>query len=77
MSKTEIYRLDSIEEGIAAMESSKGIMFYFSANTLPPKAKEGDCFDFKNGNFFFNCDETEKRKNEISDLLDSVITKKG
>jgi hypothetical protein len=72
----EIYILDRIENGVAAIENSDKAMMYVSASRLPEGAKSGDCFTFEKGCFFFDPEETEKRRKEIKNLLDEIITKK-
>ncbi|MBQ7875522.1 MAG: DUF3006 domain-containing protein [Oscillospiraceae bacterium] len=72
----EIYKLDSIEEGVAAMESPEGLMLYFSAERLPENSKTGDCFTLENKRFVFQKEETEKRRAAISVLLDGLMNKK-
>lgn len=72
----ELYKLDCIEDGIAAMEDPDGMMLYFSSNRLPKGAKSGDCFAFENGIFVLQKEETEKRRAEISGLLEELLNKK-
>jgi hypothetical protein len=72
----EIYTLDRIEEGIAAVINSDNATLYISASRLPENSKSGDCFTFEKGCFFFDPEETEKRRKEIKNLLDEIITKK-
>ncbi len=72
----EVYRLDRIEDGIAAVENSDGAMLFVSASRLPPNAKDGDCLTFEKGLFHLAPEETKFRKKVIKDLLDSLIDKK-
>ncbi len=72
----EIYKLDRIEEGIAAVENSDGAMLYVSASRLPENSKSGDCFTFEKGRFFPDPEETEKRRKKIKAALDGIINKK-
>ena len=72
----EIYVLDRIEEGIAAVINSDNATLYVSASRLPENSKSGDCFTFEKGRFFFDFEETKKRRKEINSLLDEIITKK-
>ena len=76
MMETEIYKLDRIEDGIAAIEKPDGDFIDIDASSLPENAKSGDCFTFEDG--FFNPvkEETEKRRSLISSLLDEMVTKK-
>lgn len=76
MKEMELYKLDSIEDGIAAMEAPDGMMLYFSANRLPEGSNSGDCFTLENGDFIFRKEETEDRRKAISGLLESLINKK-
>ena len=62
MIKMEVYKLDRIEEGIAAVENTDGAMLFVSASRLPENAKDGA--------------ETEFRKKVIKGLLDDLINKK-
>ncbi len=71
----EIYKLDSIEDGVAAIESPDKMMLYIKAEKLPENAKEGDCFTLEGEGFVMVKNETNLRKNEISSLIDSIITK--
>lgn len=72
----EIYKLDSIEDGIAAMENPDGMMLYFSPDRLPEGSKSGDCFTLENGVFVLQKEETENRRTVISDLLEGLMSKK-
>ena len=71
----EIYKLDRIEEGIAAVENSDGAILYVSKSRLPENSKSGDCFTFEKGRFFFDYEETEKRRRKIKEVLDGIIIK--
>lgn len=75
MIKMEIYRLDSIEDGIAAVENPDGAMLYIPANRLPDNSKSGDCLTFENGSFQIAPEETEFRRTLIKGLLDNLINK--
>ena len=72
----EIYKLDRIEEGIAAVENSDGAMLFVSKSRLPENAKEGDCLTFEKGRFHLAPAETEFRKKVIKGLLDDLISEK-
>lgn len=72
----EIYILDRIENGVAAIENSDKAMMYVSAGRLPEGAKSGDCFTFEKGSFFPAPEVTEKRRAEIKGLLDKIIAEK-
>lgn len=74
--KKEIYILDRIEEGIAAVINSDNATLFVSASRLPENSKSGDCFTFEKGCFFFAPEETAMRKKEIKSLLDEIITEK-
>lgn len=74
--KKEIYILDRIEEGIAAVINSDNATLFVSASRLPENSKSGDCFTFEKGCFFFAPKETAMRKKEIKSLLDEIITEK-
>ncbi|MBR3953602.1 MAG: DUF3006 domain-containing protein [Oscillospiraceae bacterium] len=76
MIKTEIYKLDRIEDGIAAIETPNGRIEHQKAEVLPKGAKSGDCFTFENGRFIPAKTETEKRRKLISSLLDEIIAEK-
>lgn len=71
----EIYKLDRIEEGIAAVENSDRAILYVSASRLPENSKSGDCFTFEKGRFYFDPEETEKQRGKIKVLLDEIINK--
>lgn len=72
----DIYVLDRIEGGIAAIENSDKAMLYVSSGRLPEDAKSGDCFFFEKGNFVFAPEETKKRRNGIKNLLDEIVLNK-
>lgn len=72
----EIYKLDRIEDGIAAIENSDGAMLYVSSARLPENSKSGDCFTFEKGNFFYDPEETEKRRKKTADFLNEIINNK-
>ena len=72
----DIYVLDRIEDGIAAVENSDKAMLFVSASRLPENAKSGDCFTFEKGTFYPAPEETEKRRAKIKGILDEIITKK-
>ncbi len=76
MIKTEIYKLDRIEEDIAVVENPEGVFLSFSAKIFPENAKSGDCFKFENGVFVPIAEESEKRRGRISDLLSQIISEK-
>ena len=75
--ENEIYKLDSIEDGIAAVEDPFGGMIYIKAERLPENSHAGDCFVLENGEFVFLLEETESRKARISSLLDKLVKKNG
>ena len=70
----EIYKLDSIEDGIAALECPDGSVIYINPSRLPCEANEGDCFGLSEEGFVFLEEETENRRKRISSLLDSIIS---
>lgn len=70
----EIYKLDSIEDKIAALECPDGSVIYMNPARLPENAKEGDCFALSDEGFVFLEEETENRRKKISSLLDSIIS---
>lgn len=72
----EIYILDRIENGIAAIENSDKAMMYVSASRLPEGAKSGDCFTFEKGKFFPAPEISKKRRTEIKNLLDKIVSEK-
>lgn len=76
MIPTDIYVLDRIEGGIAAIENSDKAMLYVSSSRLPEDAKSGDCFYFEKGLFISAPEETEKRRKEIKNILDEIVLNK-
>ena len=76
MMKMEIYKLDRIEDGIAAVENTDGAMLFVSASRLPENAKDGNCLTFEKGRFYLAPAETDFRKKVIKGLLDDLINKK-
>lgn len=77
MIKTEIFKLDRIEDDKAVLESPEGEMIFFSPKILPENAKSGDCFVFEDGKFLFAEETTKSRRKKISKLLESIITEKN
>lgn len=75
MSSTDIYKLDRIENGIAAVENPDGATLYVSAGRFPENSRSGDCFSFQKGCFIFEKEETEKRRKKIQNLLDEIMAK--
>lgn len=71
-----VYKLDSIEDGIAAVESPEGLMLYFDASRLPEGAKSGDCFRLYEEKFIPDEDEAALRRKENSKLLEGIMNKK-
>ncbi len=71
----ELYILDRIEDGIAAVETPDKIMMYINADKLPPNSRTGDCFTLESGEFIKSETATKERKSEISSLINSIITK--
>ncbi len=73
---TESYKIDSIEDGIAAVETPEGAMLYLKASRLPQGAKAGDLLSLENGVFKVISAETAARKEEIFTALENTLTKK-
>lgn len=73
MVKTEIYKLDRIEEGFAFLENPEGEFIRTDADNLPEGAKSGDCFTLVNDVFVFEEAETKSRRKLVSSLLEDII----
>lgn len=76
MIPTDIYVLDRIEGGIAAIQNTDKAMLYVSASRLPEDSVSGDCFYFEKGLFIPAPEETEKRRSAIKSLLDEIVLNK-
>ena len=76
MIKMEVYKLDRIEEGIAAVENTDGAMLFVSASRLPEDAKDGDCLTFEKGRFYLAPEKTKFIRKNVKNILDNLISEK-
>lgn len=67
------YIIDRFEETKAILEEDEGKFIEIEKFFLPKEAKEGDCVEFKNNEYTINKKETEKLKQEISNLMDDLF----
>lgn len=63
--------VDRIEDGIAVIETDDG-RIEVSRSELAPDVREGDAVLFENGVYRKDTDATEKRRQEILKLQDSL-----
>ena len=76
MTDLDIYRVDSIEEGIATVENSDGAMLHVSASRLPENSKSGDCLTFEKGRFYLAPEKTKFTRKNVKNILDNLISEK-
>ena len=74
--KKEIYILDRIEEGIAAVINSDNATLFVSASRLPENSKSGDCFTFEKGRFYLAPEKTKFIRKNVKNILDNLISEK-
>ncbi|MCQ2513798.1 MAG: DUF3006 domain-containing protein [Ruminococcus sp.] len=65
--------VDRIEGTKAVLECENGEMVNLELKALPKNIKEGDVLNFDNGSCFLDEQETERRKNEIKELMKALF----
>lgn len=68
------YSIDRIEDGTAVCESMDGIHIYISADDLPEGAKEGSVIVRDEDGIRLLPEETEKVREELFDLAESLFS---
>lgn len=67
------FTIDRIENKKAVLECENGELVTLDVTSLPKNIKEGDILNFEEGSYFLNADETEKRKEKIKNLMNSLF----
>lgn len=66
--------IDRIEGRFAIVELDNKVMLNIDTSQLPPEIREGDIITEKNGEYYIDTDETEKRKKNIKKLMNDLFT---
>lgn len=61
--------IDRFEENYAVCEKEDRTMINLERSSLPKGAKEKDVLILEDGKIFIDKNDTEKRKDEVSDLM--------
>lgn len=64
--------IDRFEGKFAVCEEEEGTFREISRDQLPPESKEGDCLDYQDGTYQINREETQRRREEILRLQNSL-----
>ena len=67
------FTVDRIEEDKAVLECENGECVTFEVKSLPKNIKEGDVLCFEENSYFLDKEETEKRRQKIKSLMDSLF----
>ena len=67
------FTVDRIEEDKAVLECENGDCVTLEVKSLPKNIKEGDVFCFEENSYFLDKEETEKRRQKIKSLMDSLF----
>ena len=67
------FTVDRIEEDKAILECENGDCVTLELKSLPKNIKEGDVLCFEENSYFLDKDETEKRRQKIKSLMDSLF----
>lgn len=67
------FTVDRIEEDKAVLECENGEFVTLEVKSLPKKIKEGDVLYFEENSYFLDKEETEKRRQKIKSLMDSLF----
>ncbi|MGN1433300.1 MAG: DUF3006 domain-containing protein [Ruminococcus sp.] len=67
------FTVDRIEEDKAVLECENGDCVTLEVKSLPKNIKEGDVLCFEENSYFLDEDETEKRRQKIKNLMDSLF----
>ena len=67
------FTVDRIEEDKAILECENGDCVTLELKSLPKNIKEGDVLCFEENSYFLDKDETEKRRQKIKILMDSLF----
>jgi hypothetical protein len=67
------FTIDRIEENKAVLECENGDCVSLELSSLPKNIKEGDVLCFEEGSYFLDAAETQKRKEHIKNLMNSLF----
>ena len=67
------FTVDRIEEDKAVLECENGECVTLEVKSLPKNIKEGDVLCFEENSYFLDEEETEKRRQKIKSLMDSLF----
>ncbi len=67
------FTVDRIEEDKAVLECENGDCVTLELKSLPKNIKEGDVLCFEENSYFLDKEETEKRRQKIKSLMDSLF----
>lgn len=67
------FTVDRIEEDKAILECENGECVTLEVKSLPKNIKEGDVLCFEENSYFLDKEETEKRRQKIKSLMDSLF----
>ena len=67
------FSIDRIEEDVAVLIAQDGAVYPVRAASLPAEAREGDVVSLQSGRWTVLREETEKRRQELFDLQESLF----
>lgn len=67
------FTVDRIENDKAVLECENGECASLELKSLPKNIKEGDVLYFEENSYFLDKEETEKRRQKIKSLMDSLF----
>lgn len=67
------FTVDRIEDDKAVLECENGDCVTLELKSLPKNIKEGDVLCFEENSYFLDKEETEKRRQKIKSLMDSLF----
>ena len=67
------FTVDRIEEDKAVFECENGECVTLEVKSLPKNINEGDVLCFEENSYFLDKEETEKRRQKIKSLMDSIF----
>ena len=67
------FTVDRIENDKAVLECENGECVTLEVKSLPKNIKEGDVLCFEENSYFLDKEETEKRRQKIKSLMDSLF----
>lgn len=67
------FTVDRFEGDKVILECENGDTAVFERKSLPQNVREGDVLYFEEGSCFLNAEETERRRQSIKSLMDSLF----